>query len=65
MVIFLKSLYILLMIWNLTRMILYMLFSTFDDDVGPEKLETRVNLMWATLHAVIICALVGAWKVIF
>lgn len=65
MVIFLKILYGLLIAWNLIRLSIYMIFATFDDDASPEKLETRVNLLWATLHAVIICALVGAWKVIF
>jgi hypothetical protein len=64
-VIFLKILYALLMIWNLARMIFYMIFATFEDDVSSEKLQTRMYLLWATLHAVIICALVGAWKIIF
>ena len=61
----LKILYASLMIWNLERMIFYMIFATFEDDVSPEKLQTRMYLLWATLHAVIICALVGAWKIIF
>ena len=65
MVIFLKILYVLLIAWNLIRLGIYMIFATFDDDASPEKLETRVNLLWATLHAVIVCALLISWRVIF
>ena len=63
--IFLKILYGLLLLWNLLRMIAYMIFATFDENVEVENIETQVNLLWAVLHAVIICALFMAWRIIF
>ena len=65
MVIFLKILYGLLIAWNLVRVGIYMIFATFDDDTSPEKLETRVNLLWAILHAICVCWLFICWRVIF
>lgn len=64
-----KVLYSVLIVWNLGRSVIYMLFAKYadkleEDYVDSDMLKTRVNLLWAMLHMLTVGVLLVAWRVI-